>query len=403
MRGSMLLLRCGLALASMLAAATAIPARAATVRPLPDRPDVVEMANDLLTVRIDLARGCGWHRLCMRDSTTKTSCMTPAWTTAGSSRISGRPRDGRASLTSGATSLRIVKSGPAEVVLETSTLSTGAAKGKTNESLSDLRIVKTFTLRDGDRGLHVKVAITNEGAVGKRPAYWSQHALDFDGKRKNTQYWRPTRHGVDVISQGIESANGYWYTAPPTAGWNGATNAALGRGLMFLMDYNAVQQFYDNVAANTVEWMYDDTAIPAGKTWGTEMTLIPTEGFAGYRHGDRSFVGHFEAYEIPGGLLVEHVVAAATRPLADVTVQTRVRGRAGRLGRGGRAADGRQPRLRTAGQTTPRAGRGGDALCRRGDRDGQSHRWQPAVGDVCRLLRRLGGPQRQPRVARALP
>ncbi|MCX7430943.1 MAG: hypothetical protein NTY17_08075 [Planctomycetia bacterium] len=326
MRGAMLLLRCGLPMAWLLAAATAIPARAATVRPLADRPDVIEMANDLLTVRIDLVRGArvasfvyaGFDNqdVVYDVSVDNGGLVKDLWTAQGwPGEFDKRLYESR-----------IVKSGPAEVVLETSTLSTGAAKGKTNEALSDLRIMKTFTLRDGDRGLHVKVAITNEGAVGKRPAYWSQHALDFDGKRKNTQYWRPTRHGVDVIGQGIESANGYWYTAAPTAGWNGATNAALSRGLMFLMDYNAVQQLYDNVEANTVEWMYDDTAIPAGKTWVTEMTLIPTEGFAGYRHGDRSFVGHFEAYETPGGLLVQHVVAAGTMPLTDVTVQTRVRG-----------------------------------------------------------------------------
>jgi len=325
MRGAMLL-RCGPALAWTLAAATAIPAAAATVRPLADRPDVIEMANDLLTVRIDLARGArvasfvymGFDNqdVVYDISGDNGGLVKDLWTAQGwPGEFDKRLYESR-----------VVKNGPAEVVLETSTLSTGAAKGKTNEALSDLRIVKTFTLRDGDRGLHVKLAITNEGTVGKRPAYWSQHALDFDGKRKNTLYWRPTRHGVDVIGQGIESATGYWYTVPPTAGWNGATNASLGRGLMFLMDYSAVQQLYDNVAATTVEWMYDDTAIPAGKTWVTDMTLIPTEGFAGYRHGDRSFVGHFQAYETPGGLLVEHIVAAATRPLTDVTVQTRVRG-----------------------------------------------------------------------------
>ena len=32
------------------------PATAATVRPVPDQPDLVEMANNMLTVRIDLAQ-----------------------------------------------------------------------------------------------------------------------------------------------------------------------------------------------------------------------------------------------------------------------------------------------------------------------------------------------------------
>jgi hypothetical protein len=315
-----------LALAAVAAAAN--QAGAATVRPLPDQPDVIEMANDLLTVRIDLARGARVVSFVYKGFDNQDVVYDVKADTGGLVKDLWTAQGWPGEFDKRRYESQVMKNGPAEAVLETATLSMGIAKGKTNETLSDLRLVKTFTLRDGDRGLHVKVAITNDGAIGKRPAYWSQHALDFDGKRKNTLYWRPTRHGVDMISlaTGTESPNGYWYVAPPTAGWNGATNAAVARGMMFLMDYNAVQQLYDNCAATTVEWMYDDTAIPVGKTWVTEMTLIPTEGFAGYRHGDHRVVGHFEVAQTPAGLLVEHVLAAATAPLRDVTVQTRVRG-----------------------------------------------------------------------------
>ena len=312
--------------AALVAAGT--PATAATVRPVPDQPDLVEMANDLLAVRIDLARGAkvvsfryaGFDKedVVFDAATENGGLCKDLWTTQGwPGEFDKRRYDSK-----------VVKSDAAEAVLETKTVSTGLVRGKADETLSALELVKTFTLRDGDRALHVTLAITNPAAVGKRPAYWSQHAFDFDGQRKNTLYWRPTRHGVDMISQatGAESPNGYWYVAAPTAGWNGATNAAARRGLMFLLDYNAVQQLYDNCAANTLEWMYDDTAIPAGKTWTTEMTVIPTEGFTGYRHGDDTLVAHFETAETPAGLAIEHVLAAATTPLKDVTVKTLVRG-----------------------------------------------------------------------------
>ncbi|MFM8633585.1 MAG: hypothetical protein ACKOEX_02045 [Planctomycetia bacterium] len=303
-------------------------ATAATVRPVPGQPDVVEMKNDLVTVRIDLARGARVASFVYKGFDNEDvvydikadngGLCKDLWTTQGwPGEFDGRRYESK-----------IVKNDAAEAVLETSTVSTGLVKGAIDQTLSDLAIVKTYSLRDGDRALRVALAITNPATTGKRPAYWSQHAFDFDGQRKNTRYWRPTRHGIDMISlgTGLESPNGYWYVAPPTAGWNGATNAAVRRGLMFLLDYNAVQQLYDNCAANTLEWMYDDTAIPAGKTWTTEMAVIPTEGFTGYRHGDNTLVAHFETVETPAGLAIEHVLAAATTPLKDVTVKTLVCG-----------------------------------------------------------------------------
>ncbi|MFM7292584.1 MAG: hypothetical protein ACKO6B_15345, partial [Planctomycetia bacterium] len=292
------------------------------------QPDVVEMKNDLVTVRIDLARGARVASFVYKGFDNEDvvydikadngGLCKDLWTTQGwPGEFDGRRYESK-----------IVKNDAAEAVLETSTVSTGLVKGAIDKTLSDLTIVKTYSLRDGDRALRVALAVTNPATTGKRPAYWSQHAFDFDGQRKNTRYWRPTRHGIDMISlgTGLESPNGYWYVAPPTAGWNGATNAAVRRGLMFLLDYNAVQQLYDNCQSNTLEWMYDDTAIPAGKTWTTEMAVIPTEGFTGYRHGDNALVAHFETVETPAGLAIEHVLAAATTPLTDVTVKTFVRG-----------------------------------------------------------------------------
>ena len=136
----------------------------------------------------------------------------------------------------------------------------------------------------------------DQGARGKRPAFWLQHPLDFDGMRKNNVYWRPTRHGVDWIDDGHRvSENGYWYVAQVNAGWNGTTNRALKRGVMFLMDYNDLQQLYDNTAATTTEWMYDDVAVPAGKTWSTTIKMIPAEGFATFTYGSAQLLGAFEA------------------------------------------------------------------------------------------------------------
>ena len=315
-------------LCGIFTTALSTSAFAATVRVLPDYPNVVELTNDWLTVRVDLARGARVGSFLYKGFENQDVVFDYAasegnggmckdlWTVQGwPGEFDKRKFESK-----------IVSTGPDEVVLKAWTTSAGESRKGVNEMLSDLKLTKTFTLRQGDRALHLKVEITNNGSKGKRPAYWFQNALDFDGERKNNLYWRPTRHAVDMISRDVESEYGYWYTAVPRAGWNGVTNAKLKRGIMFLMDYNSTQQLYDNVLANTLEWMYEDTAIPVGKTWVTDITLIPTEGYAGYRYGDRDLVAHFEAAETPSGLMIEHVISTSSAPLKDVTVKTKVIG-----------------------------------------------------------------------------
>ena len=316
------------ALCAIFTAAAVSSTTAATIQPLPDNPNVVELKNDLLTVRVDLARGARVASFLYKGFENQDVVFDYAasggngglckdlWTVQGwPGEFDKRKFESK-----------IVSKGSGEVVFQAWTTSTGESRNGVNEMISELRLTKTFTLREGDRALHLKVEITNTGSKGKRPAYWFQNAIDFDGERKNNAYWRPTRHAVDMIKQGVESDYGYWYTAIPRAGWNGVTNAKLKRGIMFLMDYNNTQQLYDNCAANTLEWMYEDTAIPVGKTWSTDIALIPTEGYAGYRYGDPDIVANLETTETPAGLMIEHVISAASAPLKNVTVKTKVIG-----------------------------------------------------------------------------
>lgn len=316
------------ALCAILTAAAVSSTLAATIQPLPDNPNIVELKNDLLTVRVDLSRGARVSSFLYKGFENQDVVFDYA-ASAGNGglckdlwTVQGWPGE----FDKRKFESKILSKGPGEVVLQTWTTSSGESRKGINEMLSDLKLTKTFTLREGDRALHLKVEITNNGSKGKRPAYWFQNALDFDGERKNNLYWRPTRHAVDMISKGVESDYGYWHTAVPRAGWNGVTNAKLKRGIMFLMDYNNIQRLYDNPHANTLEWMYEDTAIPAGKTWSTDITLIPTEGYAAYRYGDPDIVANFETLETPAGLKIEHVISAASAPLKNVTVKTKVIG-----------------------------------------------------------------------------
>lgn len=293
----------------------------------PANPNLITLENPLLTIVVDLANGAhvvsaryaGFsHEDIVRDvQADNGGLFKDLWNTQGwPGEFDRRLFEAE-----------IVSAGPDEAIVRTWTVSTGFFKNQEKEDLKDFLLVKTYSLRRDERVLTVRLDLTNQSARGKRPAYWSQHALDFDGTRKHNVYWRPTRHAVDWIDDAKRSSEyGYWYVAKTIAGWNGVTNRGLRRGVMFLMDYNDLLQVYDNTAATTVEWMYDDVAVPPGKTWTTVIKMVPTEGFATYTHGCEQVVAAFEAIETPAGLRIDHTLTATAAPLRDVTVTTSVKG-----------------------------------------------------------------------------
>lgn len=291
------------------------------------QPNLVTLKNNLVTIVIDLANGahvvsCRYagfaNEEIVRDvKADNGGLFKDLWT------IQGWPGEFDQRLYEA----EIVNPGPEEAVVKTWTSSNGKSGTQVKDDIKDFLLEKTFVLRKDERILTVRYAFTNKGEKGKRPAFWSQHAFDFDGLRKNNIYWRPTESGADWIDDTHRiSACGHWYATSATAGWNGATNAALKRGVMFLMDYNDLQQLYDNTAATTTEWMYDDVAVPAGKTWTTTVSMILAEGFAGFTYGDTRIVAAIEPQSTPAGLRIDHTLAASTTPLTNVTVKTHLSG-----------------------------------------------------------------------------
>ena len=295
----------------------------------PKEPHRVVLRNALLEVEIDLSRGArvssfryaGFNREeiifdYQRDS---GGLFKDLWTTQGWPGEFDR-REYEAT---------IVSSGPERAEVTTRTRVTGTFRNKTDPTLEGLELRKTFRLDQGSRVLQVEVEVENPTDTGRRFSYWVQNALDFDGTRKNALYWRPVRHGVDVIGLNRKSEYHYWYTAVPRAGWNGVSDPNLARGVLFYFDYNAVEQLYDNVQALTAEWMYDPVAVPPRRTWKTRMQIVPTEGFTGYTHADDACVAHFRFTETPAGLVIWPTLAARDEPLRQVRMETKLLGVSG--------------------------------------------------------------------------
>ncbi|MHB9131196.1 MAG: hypothetical protein ACYDBB_08915 [Armatimonadota bacterium] len=290
-------------------------------------PNLITLKNSLVTFTIDLANGAhivsclyaGFNNEeIVRDvKADNGGLFKDLWTTQGwPGEFDKRLYEAE-----------IVKAGPDEAVVRTWTMSNGQYRSQIKEDIKDFLLEKTFSLHKNERILTVHYALTNKGEKGKRPAFWLQHAFDFDGLRKNNVYWRPTENGTDWIDETHRtSACGRWFATSATAGWNGTTNRVLKRGVMFLMDYNDLQQLYDNTASTTTEWMYDDVAVPAGKTWTSTVRMILAEGFDAFTYGDSNIVAAIEPQSTPAGLRIDHILAASTTPLTNVTVKTTVTG-----------------------------------------------------------------------------
>lgn len=209
----------------------------------------------------------------------------------------------------------IVKAGPDEAVVKVWTTGVG-------DTIKGLRLERTLTLTGDARLLHCKVALSNTVTEGRVTGYWSQNNLFFRGMKDGVRWYRSGTRGV--VAMGPNEWP--WNVDDSTAGWNGVADAVVPGGVMFLMDYNDLWQTYDNSYAITTEWFYDKVAIPAGKTWTTDIYLIPSKGNHGYRYGSKNVVANFLVDEEPGGLKITHELTQGLQPLTDVVVKTKAWG-----------------------------------------------------------------------------
>jgi uncharacterized membrane protein len=221
---------------------------------------------------------------------------------------------------------KIVNAGPKEAVVQVWRLSTGLAQGKMTEDVAGIRVQRTFRLRAGERALHIGVSLQNTVGKGRLAGYWMQNNFFLPGGKEANTWYRPTIQGVDTISTEKPSPYYWYFVEAPTAGWIGVANQKLNGGLMLLMDYNDLWKFYTNMGAVTTEWFYDRVAIPPGKSWDTEVAIVPTPGLGSYAFGSPSLIASMKIDPSDSGVEVTHKLTSGVSGLKDVTVSTYAEG-----------------------------------------------------------------------------
>jgi uncharacterized membrane protein len=308
----------GLALACLLLAFAYPPARAATATMAGEQ---ITMANDLVKLTIDLKTGARVDTFIYKGfgeniiypvSSSGGLLMDHVWEQTWPGEFLFKKYDGE-----------VVKNGPDEAVVKVWTM------GK-ETTTKGIRLERRITLKDGERALRCTVSLINTTTEGRVTGYWSQNNFWFGGAKENMTWARPAVRGIDSL--GLDGKGDPWfgniwfYVDDATAGWNSAYKTEVQQGMMCLMDYNDLWRLYDNSGAITTEWMYDKVAIPGGKTWTTEITLLPVAGVTGFKHGSKHLIANFEATPAPGGLTIEHQLSKGLLGLKDVTISTTVKG-----------------------------------------------------------------------------
>jgi hypothetical protein len=168
--------------------------------------------------------------------------------------------------------VKIVQQGPDEVSVTFSHLTADPSIPQ----LLGILLEKTITLKENERKVDVAIRLTNTTSVGKYVGYWMQNVCWLGGDLHGDRYFRPTKRGISQDTSDNQSPVDGGFIRDPQAGWMAAIDAKTQDGLVFFMDYNYLWFMYNCTPANTIEWQDDAVALPAGKSWDTAISVVPT-------------------------------------------------------------------------------------------------------------------------------
>ena len=175
----------------------------------------------------------------------------------------------------------ILEKGPEQVVVQFQTLS----KDK-------LLITRRMIFAADSPVVRVILGMTNQAERSQMRGLWPKWDFYVSGVREQNLYFRPDVRGLNPAGWNptTKLMGGEDFVKRPFAGWTGALNGQTGEGLVWLMDYNWLMWLYNCNSAWTVEWFYDNIALPPGERWETEYDMLLVKGFRNFSHGSRNLI-----------------------------------------------------------------------------------------------------------------
>lgn len=230
---------------------------------------------------------------------------------------------------------KVTKNGPdeAQVVFETDIVGwLGADKsGVISDLLSNLTLRRTVTLRSGQPFVRLDFEFVNNDRWAKRPSFWIHNSAKIaPGGGKDTAV-RPSDEGLAAIGgdqesyagpQGVQFINNF------THGWTAQICKERREGLVYLMDYDYVDQLYncwpDHNADGTLEWWYDSILAFRDKPWKGRAYILPVIGLSRIDHANPHFICALNPRREDGKLIVEYSLTSSYESVSQVTLRTEV-------------------------------------------------------------------------------
>lgn len=167
------------------------------------------------------------------------------------------------------------------------TLTKNITSSTASGELKGLVLEKTYIIQSDFYCIKVIYKLKNTSKKLRQPSLWIQNV--FSDKFKHFEYYRPTETGISRAVKKNNAYSGNEYTKP-VSGWTAALIKDVDCGLLMLTDYNYTDQYYNCLRANSMEVFFDTIAVPAGKSWKTEIYLRPILGFKNISDANSSFV-----------------------------------------------------------------------------------------------------------------
>ena len=225
---------------------------------------------------------------------------------------------------------QILKNGPEEAQVSFETDVAGwlgsADSGVLSKLLSNLTLRRTVTLKRGQPFFRFDFEFVNNDTNAKRPSFWV-HNASFISRDVSDTMIRPTARGLSGIGPDQDE-----YPAWPQAesflrdythGWTANIHRERKEGIVYLMDYDYVDQLYNN-NNTTTEWFYDSILVLRNRPWRGKVYILPTIGLSRVDHANEHFICELAPKHEEGRVSLEYRVTSSYETAARVTFKTDV-------------------------------------------------------------------------------
>lgn len=220
--------------------------------------------------------------------------------------------------------IQLVKSGPVEAIIKLSRRMKGDWQG-TQNIFQGLVIEKTYSVYSGIDAVFCHIAVKNPMDEAKLSVYWLQNVFFIGGSYDEITdvFYRPSCRGIRESFPGCREKD---FLTDPYFGWSAAIDKTKAEGIVFLMDYNYLDMLYNCNGNFTLEWMYDKIPVPAGKSWETDIILVPTKGIKTPVYAGKSFMAGLEIKREVDILSMNHQFRATLEPVQEFKISVEVLG-----------------------------------------------------------------------------